>query len=221
MDKSSKDIENSSSQYFEACSNSKELNNILEEKERGKESINNLESNKEYEIKNIYESPQRIANNNFNAISNSSTTNLNSSNRPSNIDKNVLISTKEKTNGQTDKTKLNKIGKKVNIYTMNCVKKNLMSPIEENINSNEKLKPNLNNINEITNNNNNNININIIINKNKQKENKFNFEDIKTFKNKNTKSRQKKEETINTNINKDNDSLYSSLDNFSNSTMSK
>ena len=133
MDKSSKDIENSSSQYFEACSNSKELNNILEEKEREKESINNLESNKEYEIKNIYESPQRIANNNFNAISNSSTTNLNSSNRPSNIDKNVLISTKEKTNGQTDKTKLNKIGKKVNIYTMNCVKKNLMSPIEENI----------------------------------------------------------------------------------------
>ena len=223
MDKSSKDIENSSSQYFEACSNSKELNNILEEKEREKESINNLESNKEYEIKNIYESPQRIANNNFNAISNSSTTNLNSSNRPSNIDKNVLISTKEKTNGQTDKTKLNKIGKKVNIYTMNCVKKNLMSPIEENINSNEKLKPNLNNINEITNNNNNNININIIINKNKKlpKENKFNFEDIKTFKNKNTKSRQKKEETINTNINKDNDSLYSSLDNFSNSTMSK
>jgi len=95
--------------------------------EREKESINNLESNKEYEIKNIYESPQRIANNNFNAISNSSTTNLNSSNRPSNIDKNVLISTKEKTNGQTDKTKLNKIGKKVNIYTMNCVKKNLMS----------------------------------------------------------------------------------------------
>ena len=72
-----------------------------------------------------------------------------------------MISTKEKTNGQTDKTKLNKIGKKVNIYTMNCVKKNLMSPIEENINSNEKLKPNLNNINEITNNNNNNIKLNL------------------------------------------------------------
>ena len=50
MDKSSKDIENSSSQYFEACSNSKELNNILEEKEREKASINNLESNKEYII---------------------------------------------------------------------------------------------------------------------------------------------------------------------------
>ena len=231
MDKSSNDIENSSSKYFDACSNSKELNKIIEENERNKGNSNDLESNKDSEIQNIYESPQRGRDKNFNAKSNSSTTNLNSSNRPSIIDKNLLISTKEQTNGETDKTKLqNKARKKVNIFAMNCVKKNLMSPIEENnnyefsnINSKEKIKSNLTNINEVTNNNNNNININIIINKNKklQKENKFNFEDIKTFKNKHYKSRQKKEEIINTNINKEDNSLYSSLDKFSNSTMSK
>ena len=231
MDKSSNDIENSSSKYFDACSNSKELNKIIEENERNKGNSNDLESNKDSEIQNIYESPQRGRDKNFNAKSNSSTTNLNSSNRPSIIDKNLLISTKEQTNGETDKTKLqNKGRKKVNIFAMNCVKKNLMSPIEENnnyefsnINSKEKIKSNLTNINEVTNNNNNNININIIINKNKklQKENKFNFEEIKTFKNKHYKSRQKKEEIINTNINKEDNSLYSSIDKFSNSTMSK
>ena len=225
MDKSSNNKENSSSNYFDPCSNSQELNEIIEEKERKNNNNKRLELNKEYEIRNIYESPKRVSNNNFNAKTNhSSTTNINSSNRPSKNNKNFLISTKEQTNGETDKTKLkNKSKKKVNIYTMNSVKKNLMSPIEENINSNEKFKPNLNKINEKSNSNNNNININIIINKNKdkksQKESKLSAQDIKTIKNKNSKSRQK--EINNTNIKKESISLYSSFDQFSNSTISK
>ena len=87
---------------------------------------------------------------------------------------------------------------------MNCVKKNLMSPIEENINSNELL---------------NNININIIINKRKKLQNDLKHNDI------HIKSRQKNFE-INTNINNENEnnnneniSLYSSVDKIS--SMSK
>ena len=231
-DKSSNDIEYSSSNYFDACSNSLELNEINEEKEKKNDNIKKSELNKDFEKRNIYKSPQRISNNNFNAkTNNSSNININSSNGHSNIDKNILISTKEQTNGETDKSKIkNKISKKVNIYSMNSVKKNLMSPIEENnhfdfsnINSNEILEPHLNKINEITNNNNNNININIIINKNKkrQKEEKFNVQDIKSNKIKNLKSIQKKEEIINTDIKNDSLPLYSSLDKLSNSTISK
>ena len=87
---------------------------------------------------------------------------------------------------------------------MNCVKKNLMSPIEENINSNELL---------------NNININIIINKRKKLQNDLKHNDM------HIKSRQKNLE-INTNINNENEnnnneniSLYSSVDKIS--SMSK
>ena len=236
MDNSSKKIENSSSQYFDACSDSKELDKIYESQERKKESIKNLEKEKEDEIKNIYESPKRIPNNNINVeINNNNETNSN--NRSSNYGKNMVISTKEQTNNETEKTQTkNKSRKKINIYAMNSVKKKLMSPIEENkeifnsnkqfdfsnINSNDKLMPKVNNINEIRNNNNNNININIIINKNKklQKELKHNIQDIKTTNPKKHKSRQKIE-IINTNINSENNSIYSSFDKFSNSTTSK
>ena len=224
MDKCSNKTDNSSSKYFDACSNSKELNEINEDmKEKKINTIKNMEINQEYEIKNIYESPNRIPNNNINSITNNKT----KSNMPSNFDKNMIISTKDKTNDETGKTKLKeRIRKKINIYAMNSVKKNLMSPIEENnqfdfsdINSNEKLNPKLNNINEITNNNNNNININIIINKNKklQKEIKHNIQDKNPIKNKNAKSK-KKEKIITTNINEENISLYSS---YSNSIISK
>ena len=223
MDKCSNKTDNSSSKYFDACSNSKELNEINEDMKEKKINIKNMEINQEYEIKNIYESPNRIPNSNINSITNNKT----KSNMPSNFDKNMFISTKDKTNDETGKTKLKeRIRKKINIYAMNSVKKNLMSPIEENnqfdfsdINSNEKLNPKLNNINEITNNNNNNININIIINKNKklQKEIKHNIQDKNSIKNKNAKSK-KKEKIITTNINEENISLYSS---YSNSLISK
>ena len=223
MDKCSNKTDNSSSKYFDACSNSKELNEINEDMKEKKVNIKNMEINQEYEIKNIYESPNRIPNNNINSITNNKT----KSNMPSNFDKNMFISTKDKTNDETGKTKLKeRIRKKINIYAMNSVKKNLMSPIEENnqfdfsdINSNEKLNPKLNNINEITSNNNNNININIIINKNKklQKEIKHNIQDKNSIKNKNAKSK-KKEKIITTNINEENISLYSS---YSNSLISK
>ena len=223
MDKCSNKTDNSSSKYFDACSNSKELNEINEDMKEKKINIENMEINQEHEIKNIYESPNRIPNNNINSLTNNKT----KSNIPSNFDKNMIISTKDKTNDETGKTKLKeRIRKKINIYAMNSVKKNLMSPIEENnqfdfsdINSNEKLNPKLNNINEITNNNNNNININIIINKNKklQKEIKHNIQDKNSIKNKNAKSK-KKEKIITTNINEENISLYSS---YSNSLISK
>ena len=223
MDKCSNKTDNSSSKYFDACSNSKELNEINEDMKEKKINIENMEINQEYEIKNIYESPNRIPNNNINSLTNNKT----KSNIPSNFDKNMISSTKDKTNDETGKTKLKeRIRKKINIYAMNSVKKNLMSPIEENnqfdfsdINSNEKLNPKLNNINEITNNNNNNININIIINKNKklQKEIKHNIQDKNPIKNKNAKSK-KKEKIITTNINEENISLYSS---YSNSSISK
>ena len=235
MDNSLEKIENSSSKYFDACSNSKELNDIIEEKEREKvHKNNNLEINKENEIKNIYKSPQRISNNNFNAITNTSSSNITGSNRPSNLDKNIIISTKEHTQCDTEKAQIkNRIRKKVNIYTMNCVKKKLMSPIEENkqfeyefsnINSNEKITS-INNINEVTNNNNNNnININIIINKKKKFQEDSNFNEIhekKSTDKKNPISKNLKEEIINTNINKDSISLYSSVEQVSNSTTSK
>ena len=237
MDNSSKNIEISSSKYYDACSNSKELDEIFESLERKKESIKNIVKEKEINIKNIYESPKSIPNDNINVETNNNIV-TNSNNGLSNNDKNIIISTKEGTNNETEKSQIkNKGRKKINIYTMNSVKKKLMSPIEENkeifnnnkqfdfsnINSNENLIPKINNINEINNNNNNNININIIINKNKKlpKDIKLNVQDIKTNNIKKNKSRRKKMEIINTNINDEKNSIYSSFDKFSNSTTSK
>ena len=219
-------MDNSSSKYFDACSNSKELEEMYEAKEKNIKDINSLDSNISSENKNIYESPQRTSNNNINIATNYST-GLNNSNLNSILVNTMMISTKEQTNSETGKNLRNcRLQKKINLYAMNSVKKNLMSPIEENIqfdfsniNSNEKLSKNMNNINEVTNNNNNNININIIINKNKkfQNDSELNIKNKKTSNNKVAKSRIKNFEIINTNINEERNSLYTSIDNFSNS----
>ena len=219
-------MDNSSSKYFDACSNSKELNEIFEAKENNKNDINSLDSEKENENKNIYESPQRSVNKNINIATNFST-GLNNSNQNSNLVKNMMISTKEQTNSETGKNIRNlRIQKKFNLYALNSIKKNLMSPIEENIqfdfsniNSNEKINNKVNNINEVTNNNNNNININIIINKNKklQNDSELSIKNKKSSNNKMAKPRNKNFEIINTNINEEKNSLYTSIDSFSNS----
>lgn len=217
-------MDNSSSKYFDACSNSKELNEIFEAKENNKNDINSLDSEKENENKNIYESPQRSVNKNINIATNFST-GLNNSNQNSNLVKNMMISTKEQTNSETGKNIRNlRIQKKFNLYALNSIKKNLMSPIEENIqfdfsniNSNEKINNKVNNINEVT--NNNNININIIINKNKklQNDSELSIKNKKSSNNKMAKPRNKNFEIINTNINEEKNSLYTSIDSFSNS----
>ena len=203
MDNTSRNKDDSSSQYFDACSNSKELDEIIESKLKKEKEKKNEEINNKSEIKNIYESPKPNSNKNVNVINNNNK-NINSTIYPPNLNKNIIISTKGQTNSATEKIQKNQIKRKVDIYAMNCVKKNLMSPIEENINSNELL---------------NNININIIINKRKKLQNDLKHNDI------HIKSRQKNLE-INTNINNENEnnnneniSLYSSVDKIS--SMSK
>ena len=203
MDNTSRNKDDSSSQYFDACSNSKELDEIIESKLKKEKEKKNEEINNKSEIKNIYESPKPNSNKNVNVINNNNK-NINSTIYPSNLNKNIIISTQGQTNSATEKIQKNQIKRKVDIYAMNCVKKNLMSPIEENINSNELL---------------NNININIIINKRKKLQNDLKHNDI------HIKSRQKNFE-INTNINNENEnnnneniSLYSSVDKIS--SMSK
>ena len=203
MDNISRNKDDSSSQYFDACSNSKELDEIIESKLKKEKEKKNEEINNKSEIKNIYESPKPNSNKNVNVINNNNK-NINSTIYPPNLNKNIIISTKGQTNSATEKIQKNQIKRKVDIYAMNCVKKNLMSPIEENINSNELL---------------NNININIIINKRKKLQNDLKHNDI------HIKSRQKNFE-INTNINNENEnnnneniSLYSSVDKIS--SMSK
>ena len=203
MDNTSRNKDDSSSQYFDACSNSKELDEIIESKLKKEKEKKNEEINNKSEIKNIYESPKPNSNKNVNVINNNNK-NINSTIYPPNLNKNIIISTKGQTNSATEKIQKNQIKRKVDIYAMNCVKKNLMSPIEENINSNELL---------------NNININIIINKRKKLQNDLKHNDI------HIKSRQKNFE-INTNINNENEnnnneniSLYSSVDKIS--SMSK
>jgi len=203
MDNISKNKDDSSSQYFDACSNSKELDEIIESKLKKEKEKKNEEINNKSEIKNIYESPKPNSNKNVNVINNNNK-NINSTIYPSNLNKNIIISTQGQTNSATEKIQKNQIKRKVDIYAMNCVKKNLMSPIEENINSNELL---------------NNININIIINKRKKLQNDLKHNDI------HIKSRQKNFQ-INTNINNENEnnnneniSLYSSVDKIS--SMSK
>ena len=203
MDNTSRNKDDSSSQYFDACSNSKELDEIIESKLKKEKEKKNEEINNKSEIKNIYESPKPNSNKNINVINNNNK-NINSTIYPPNLNKNIIISTKGQTNSATEKIQKNQIKRKVDMYAMNCVKKNLMSPIEENINSNELL---------------NNININIIINKRKKLQNDLKHNDI------HIKSRQKNFE-INTNINNENEnnnneniSLYSSVDKIS--SMSK
>ena len=130
MDNSSNNIENLSSKYYDACSNSKEINELLEENNKKIKDSKIDETMKEDEIKNIYESPQRNNNNNTNNFTNNSTGIY--STIPSNLGNNLALSTKDQSNKGTE-TNQNKpnIKKGINIRTMNLVKKNLMSPIDE------------------------------------------------------------------------------------------
>ena len=189
----------SKSEYEDACSNSIELNDFIKKSNIIKSSEKKLDKNsflKEETISNFESPPKKSLNNNNNNYTNNST-GIFSSNQTSNINK-IL----------TEKNLNNKVSKKrININSLDCVKKNILSPIDE--------KPN--NIivesskDDLTNDNikNHNININIIINKKrKQKiENKFVFNNINN---------------VNDNINTDkNSSVYSSLDENSYSTIKK
>ena len=211
----------SSSVYYDACSNSKELYN----KDIPEKSFS-MKDNSKYN----YESPPKKSlnnnNNNYNHTTNS--TEIYDSNRPSNLNNNVLLQNSESVNMETEKKVYYKNSKKnINIHNMNSVKKRILTPIDENLNNIESSKEDLSNKNEI----NKNININIIINKkNKKKiENKYvynntNINNINNINNKNNikiknndiKYNNKNINTINnTNSEK---SIYSSLSEISYST---
>ncbi len=92
MDNTSRNKDDSSSQYFDACSNSKELDEIIESKLKKEKEKKNEEINNKSEIKNIYESPKANSNKNVNVINNNNK-NINSTIYPSNLNKNIIIST--------------------------------------------------------------------------------------------------------------------------------
>ena len=188
----------SKSEYEDACSNSIELNDFIKKSNIIKTSEKKLNKNsfsKEETISNFESPPKKSLNNNYNYTNNS--TSIFSSNQTSNINKNL-----------TEKNLNNKASKKrININSLDCVKKNILSPIDEKPNNIivESSKDDLTNDNI----NNHNININIIINKKrKQKiENKFVFNNINN---------------ANDNINTDkNSSVYSSIDEITYSTIKK
>ena len=220
----------SSEYYDDACSNSEELNNLEKERVQNENSKNKKEQDQscisiKQDSKSDYKSPPKKSKsiNNYNNNTNNSTGICTSSNRPSNINRNIKLSSKDLPKSETQKSVRNKNMKKINIYTMNSVKKNILSPIDENTNNynSESSKKKLNSITK--DNINENININIIINKkNKQKiENKFVFNNTNinninsNLHNKN--SNKSNIEIINTDINKksENTSIYSSVDELS------
>ena len=159
-DNSSDISEDSSSQYFDVCSNSMELyelekKNNSNKQEKSEESSKKNSSMKE-DSKVNYESPPKKSLNNINNNYTNNSTVILSSNRPSNLNNNLVISNTESTNKETEKALTNKNSrKKINIHNMNCVKKKLLSPIDENnINlegSKDDLsaKNDINNINDI------------------------------------------------------------------------
>ena len=210
----------SSSEYFDAYSNSIDLHISRNNNNKKETSENNSEidfSSMKEDSKCNYESPPKKSLNNINNNYTNNSTAILSSNRPSNLNNNLVISNTESTNKETEKALTNKNSrKKINIHNMNCVKKKLLSPIDENNINLEGSKDDLSAKNDI-NNINKNININIIINKKNKKtiENKFvyNNTNINNINNVNS---------IN-NINDINSetSVYSSLDEISNSTMFK
>ena len=97
MDNISRNKDDSSSQYFDACSNSKELDEIIESKLKKEKEKKNEEINNKSEIKNIYESPKPNSNKNVNVINNNNK-NINSTIYPPNLNKNIIISTKSARN---------------------------------------------------------------------------------------------------------------------------
>lgn len=220
----------SSSLYYDAYSNSKELNDRVMENQKKQKEISESNSEKSFNSKSNYESPPpKLVNNNFN-ITNNSTVAF-SSNRPSHLNNNLLISNKSNAdtiNKESDKSLFCKNSKKKVAIYLNNVKKKLLSPINENNNNNlegvSKDDISNNNIND----NNNNININIIINKKKKKkiENKYvyNNTNINNINNdSNDILNNKNCANLNKNINKSSSepSIYSSMDQNSNSTLFK
>ena len=184
-----------SSQYYEVCSNSIELNQNekIKEKENNnsKNEISEFYSEKSSLMKqdsiNNYDTPIKKTQNNINLESIS--TNIFSSNKGPNLN-NIVKSIQESVNKGIEKTLPKRTSKsRINIFEMNSVKKRILSPIEENankfnrdncsinsFNSEENLKSDLNIINEVNENNiNKNININIIINKKKKQINNNKF----------------------------------------------
>jgi len=184
-----------SSQYYEVCSNSIELNQNekIKEKENNnsKNEISEFYSEKSSLMKqdsiNNYDTPIKKTQNNINLESIS--TNIYSSNKGPNLN-NIVKSIQESVNKGIEKTLPKRTSKsRINIFEMNSVKKRILSPIEENankfnrdncsinsFNSEENLKSDLNIINEVNENNiNKNININIIINKKKKQINNNKF----------------------------------------------
>ena len=189
-DNSSDISENSSSQYFDVCSNSMELyelekKNNSNKQEKSEESSKKNSSMKE-DSKVNYESPPKKSLNNINNTFNS--TGIFSSNRTSTI-KNLIKSKKESIDEGTEKTLQKKSFKnKLNVISLNSVKKKLLSPIDEkanainmdssmkSLNSKDNLNNDSNYINDDSENNiNKNININIIINKKKKQINNNKF----------------------------------------------
>ena len=236
--KSSSNIDDSSSNYYEPCSNSKELNEFetktIKNKKESSENISEKISLIKGDSKINYESPPKRSLNNNNYTN--SSTGIFSSNRASNLNNNLMLSNKELGNNYNDYTVPKKsFNKKINVNSINSVKKKLLSPIDENannINNDSSLytKTNLNTMNDVIDNNNKNININIIINKKKKQkiQNKFEYNNIninkikKNNNNNNEKQKKTKKIMVNTSVDKNSEnSIYSSLDEMSNTTIFK
>jgi len=241
MNNSSSDIDNSSSNYFEVCSNSIELNQQEIQNNNFKKSKEDSKSDKSSFLKdnsNInYESPPKKSVNNT-----SNSTDLFSSYKFSNLNSILKTNNNKSTNKETEKTFQKHSDKhKFNIITMNSVKKKLLSPIDENAKhffkneDYEKLNDDTSSVNDYETNGiidtNKNININIIINKknkkinkNKYIQNNTNISNINV--NPEINNNKYKIEVLDNDVNKmkseqSNTSIYSSLDEISNTTIIK
>ena len=123
----------SSEYYDDACSNSEELNNLEKERVQNENSKNKKEQDQscisiKQDSKSDYKSPPKKSKsiNNYNNNTNNSTGICTSSNRPSNINRNIKLSSKDLPKSETQKSVRNKNMKKINIYTMNSVRKNIL-----------------------------------------------------------------------------------------------
>jgi len=237
MNNTSNDIDDSSSHYFEVCSNSIELNQQEMQNNNFKKSKEDSKSDKSSFLKDNskinYESPPKKSVNN---ITNNST-DIFSSYKFSNLNSVAKTNNNKSTNKKTEKTFQKQSDKnKFNIFAMNSVKKKLLSPIDEKGNffkneDFEKLNDDTNSLNDYGTNGmidtNKNININIIINKknkkinkNKYIQNNTNISNINV--NPEISSNKYKIEVIDANNTKseiNNTSVYSSLDEISNTTI--
>ena len=228
--------DNISSKYEDPCSNSIELNEYINKNNKSIEKYSDLSSfMKEETISNFESPPKKNINQNYNYTNNS--TGIFSNIRTSNLKNNIKTSNKEFSNKDNEKTVENKLSKKkININTMNYVKRKLLAPIDEKLNNIilEGSKEDITAYNE--DNINNNININIIINKKKKQilENNIvynntninninnninNINNLNNISNSNSNNLNKNE-TFNIKINKKrSSSLYSSVDEISSSKL--